>query len=95
MINRKYGKCNHTYIGSTKRHLITRINEHKHKELQAHHIRCNNNTTIDKHFSLLINNITNYRRLLIMEALNIQHHKPYLNTVFKPKEIHHIHILKT
>jgi len=75
--------CSKHYIGRTKRHLYSRINEHFQKELfYKHHVICNptnnNINTFSNNFKIL-DIASTHRELYILEALYILTHKPHIN----------------
>ena len=87
--------CKKTYIGSTTRHLIARINEHEKDYIHQHHITCNQSNALKSFFTVVANNIRNKRKLLIAEAIHIKTEKPYMNTLHTAIDTYHTHILKT
>ena len=88
----KCASCNASYIGETSRHLVTRINEHLHKDKNSHiykHLKSSNDCeerNSAASFSIL-DSATTKHQLRIKEGLHIGWEKPTLN-----KQVNHFQV---
>ena len=74
--------CGKEYIGKTERILAHRMNEHNTKEDSAiqHHLKENPTHKINAENAKIIDSAANNRKLLLIEAFQINKRKPELNT---------------
>ena len=75
--------CNNAYVGKTKRHLCTRIKEHRKGPLFLHHSTCSLEANVDVPFYSCFSVVDQAlldRHLYILEAMHIHDKRPTLNT---------------
>ena len=72
--------CRASYIGQTKRHLVTRIAEHSKAALGDHHLRCSASMDAFSQCFSICERARHESHLLPLEALLIKQSKPVLNT---------------
>ena len=76
-------ECNSYYVSQTRRHLITRFNEHTNKKdeaVKSHFWNCVKEKASFEHIEVIDTTTKSLDHLLTLEALYIRDLKPELNT---------------